>query len=289
MIIGIDIGGTHFRIGEIENGKVISSKKIKTYDVFTTYDVIGDLSKAIKDFVQDKKIDAISIGFPGTIDKERKKVVQIPNIKDISNIAIVDELTKVFNVPVYLERDTNMLLYYDVNKYGLSNEECVVGIYFGTGVGSAIFMNGKPYNGANGTAGELGHIPVDGNPLICGCGNIGCMETIAGGKYLSKINKEIFRGDLNDIFKKYVGHEVIKRYIERMSMAVATYINTLDPDYVLIGGGIVGMPNFPVDLLKERIIYHTRKPEPANSLKLIFADDEADKGIMGAYYYSQDK
>lgn len=284
MIIGIDIGGTHFRIGQIENGKVLSSKKIKTSDVIKSENVTDDLSMFLSDYIKGLKVDAISIGFPATISKDQKKVVQLPNVKAINNIPVVDELEKALHIPVFIERDANICLYYDINKYQIKDAECIVGIYFGTGVGSSIFINGKPYNGANGTAGEIGHIPVDKVTTICGCGNVGCMETVAGGRYLQEINEKIFKDNIADIFIKHVDDELIVEYIDRMSIAIATYINILNPDYILVGGGIINMKNFPINKLKERIIYHTRKPEPANSLNLIFVDDEDDKGIVGAYY-----
>ena len=74
----------------------------------------------------------------------------------------------------------------------IPDAEIISGFYFGTGIGNAIFINGHPLTGKNGTAGELGHIPSDGSTKVCGCGNVGCMESLAGGKYLAELVKTIY-------------------------------------------------------------------------------------------------
>lgn len=289
MILGIDIGGTHFRVGLIDNNKLINLKKIKTEDILKTNDVINDLTLFLKEYTKEGNIDCISIGFPGTLNKERTTVLQMPNIKAFEKLEIVKELSKALNTNVVIERDTTMCLYYDTNKYKLENNEMVVGIYFGTGVGSACFINNIPLAGAHGTAGEIGHIPVDKVDLKCGCGNVGCLEEVAGGKYLAKLAHEIFKDEISELFVKHKDDELVKEYIDRMSYAVSSYLNIMDPETIVIGGGIINMKDFPKEELLERIKSHTRKPEPCESVKIILADDEEDKGVMGAYYYAKSK
>ncbi len=291
-IIGIDIGGTNFRIGAVEfdNGKstkVMRFNKVPTGSVICTEDVLGDIAAFIQDFAKGLVVEAVAIGFPATLDRERKKVLQAPNLKFMEDLPVVERLEQELGVPVIAERDVTMALCFDTQKYGLPQEGMICGIYFGTGIGNAISIDGKPWKGHNGTAGELGHIPVDGSTEPCGCGNVGCMESLAGGKYLAKLQKEQYpETTIGDMFLKHAQEEPLKIFIDRMAISVATEVNILDPDAVLIGGGVMNMPGFPKEALNERIYARLRKPYPAESIKILYMEDEADKSVIGGAIYA---
>ncbi len=289
-IIGIDIGGTNFRIGLVEGMQVVRFNKVPTLSVIRTEDVLGDIAAFIREFTEGLSFEAVAIGFPATLDRERKKVLQAPNLKFMEDLPVVERLEKELGVPVVAERDVTMALCFDSRKYGLPEEGMICGIYFGTGIGNAISIDGKPWKGHNGTAGELGHIPVDGSDEPCGCGNIGCMESLGGGKYLAKLQKEQYpKTPIGEMFLKHAEEESLKQFIDRMAIAVATEVNILDPDAVLIGGGILNMPGFPKELLNERIYLRLRKPYPAESLKILYTEDEADKSVIGGAIYASQK
>lgn len=289
MIVGIDIGGTNFRIGALDKKDEIHNfKKIYVKDVLTNDDVLFDIKTIIKNNFNNIKIDAISIGVPGTLDVNRQTIVQVPNVIGMDNLNIVDYLSKEFNVPVYIEKDVNMLINYDLYKYNIDTKGVVVAFYFGTGIGNAIMIDGKIYIGKDGAAGEVGHIPVDGNKEICGCGNIGCAESVAGGKYLSKLCSEVFTGtDIVNIFSYHNDSHEIKQFVDRMSQTLATEINILNPNRIIIGGGVINMKDFPIELFMDRLREHTRKPYPLNSLDITFAKDDDKAGVVGACLYAK--
>lgn len=286
-IIGIDIGGTHFRIGMAdENGNVSKFQKLTTKNVLHSEDVLKDIAEFIMNYSKGIKYDAVSIGFPATLNKDRTKILQAPNLKFMENLPVVSYLSEKLKVPVYAERDVTMTLCYDMKKYNIPDSGIICGIYFGTGVGNAIMIDGKFLTGKNGTAGELGHIPVDGSDVLCGCGNSGCIENLAGGKYLAYLRKNYYpETDINNLFLEHGHEDQILKFIDRMSVCIASEINILDPDYIITGGGVLNMNGFPKNIFHERIIAHTRKPFPAENLKLVFADDEPEKSVVGAAYY----
>lgn len=290
-IVGIDIGGTNFRIGTVDSdGTVSGFRKIPVGQVFHTDDPMADLTGYLKDYCQAVSIQAISIGFPATLDRNRQTVLQAPNVPFMENMPVVRVLSKKMNVPVFIERDVTMALYYDQVKYKIPKCEVVCGYYFGTGIGNAISINGTPLLGRNGTAGELGHIPVDGSEVLCGCGNVGCMESLAGGRYLAHLCHTVYSGTaVEKLFLEHGDAPAILQFVDRMAMAVATEVNILNPDYILLGGGVPGMAGFPKAYLQERIFFHTRKPYPANDLNLIFTEDEEDKCVIGAAWYAISK
>ena len=290
-IIGIDIGGTNFRIGMVgEDGAVSDFRKVPVEQVFTSDDPLGDLGGYLKAYSRGQCIRAVSIGFPATLDAAREAVLQAPNLPGIENLPVTRVLSRELGIPVFIERDVGMALAYDCRKYGIPGKGIVCAFYFGTGIGNAIAIDGKLLIGRNGTAGELGHIPVDGSEAICGCGNVGCLEPLAGGRYLAQLSREVYPGThVSELFTKYGDEPLLGQFVDRMAMAVATEINILDPDVVLIGGGVPNMPDFPREDLERRILARTRKPLPAGRLRIIYAGDEPEKGVVGAALYAKGK
>lgn len=288
-IIGIDIGGTHFRIGTVAVDESVSDfRKIPVKQVFFTDDPLGDLKNFLRDYLQNKQVRAVSIGFPATLDAARKTVLQAPNVAFMENLPVVAELTETFGIPIFIERDVTMALCYDCRQHEIPMEGIVCGIYYGTGIGNAISINGIPLIGRNGTAGELGHIPVDGSDARCGCGNTGCMETLAGGKYLAHLQETRYpETPIGELFARHGEEAELLRFVDRMAITAATEINILNPHYILIGGGIPSMKDFPRQRLLERIYLHARKPFPAEDLNILFTKDREDKAVIGAALHAR--
>lgn len=196
-VIGIDIGGTHFRIGAVApDYQVHAFYKIGVKELFHSSVPLEDLRDYLTSYMEEnqlcEKISAISIGFPAALNRERTIVLQAPNVSYMKNLPVVEYLNKHFKIPVFIDRDVCMTLYYDLQQLKIPKEGILIGCYFGTGIGNVICMDGKPLVGKDGVAGELGHIPVPGSSEPCGCGNAGCMENIAGGKYLEKLCREVY-------------------------------------------------------------------------------------------------
>ena len=286
-IIGMDIGGTNLRVGAVdEEGNARNFKKLPVKQILNSSDVMGDLAAFLKDYMQDLEVEALCLGFPATLDKKRRVVLQAPNIPYMENLPVADKLSALLGLPVFIERDVNLCMCYDMAKYNVPPEGVACGFYFGTGIGNAIFIDGKPYVGRHGAAGELGHIPADGSEEKCGCGNLGCMENLAGGKYLLKCRQEKWPDcPLEEVFSHH--GEELKLFVDRMAQAVCAELNILDPDYVIIGGGVPDIPDFPREYLAERILARCRKPFPAEDLKLIFAQEDEKKGVLGAAIYKK--
>lgn len=291
IILGIDIGGTNFRIGAVnEKNELVKFEKVPVGTVFYSGDILSDLTSKIKSFGEDLDYTAVAIGFPATLNADRSRVVQAPNIPFMENLPVCSVLREALGVPVYAERDVTYALCFDSNKYKIPNQGMTCGIYFGTGIGNAISINGIPLIGAHGTAGEIGHIPVAHSEAVCGCGNIGCSEAVAGGKALAKLQREKYPDtSIGDMFACHSEDAELRDFVDMMAIVVATEVNILDPDYMILGGGVFAMKGFPMDYLTERIEARVRKPLPLEELNLIYAEDEPDKSVVGAAIYARSK
>lgn len=292
-IIGIDIGGTNIRIGS-----VLGESELKYFHKASSHEIlqeskkvdnlIGFIQTYINIFLKDAPVKAIALGLPSILDKRREYIYQTPNIDGFDNIFFKKELEKVFGMKIYIERDVNLLFYNDKKVFGFLEKGISVGIYIGTGIGNAIFIDGKPLLGKNGAAGELGHIPIGFDGKLCGCGNKGCAESYAAGQHLTEIVKEYFGGeDISDVFTKHSEFPKIQEFIDYIARVIAIEINILDPEAVVIGGGVIGMKNFPIQNLEERIHYYTRKPFPEQNLELFYSLESCEKGVKGAIEYAK--
>lgn len=288
-MIGIDIGGTNFRIGAVDdNGTLLKFDKVPVKTILHSGDVLADLAETIRSFSENMEIEAAAIGFPATLNADRSAVIQAPNIPFMENLPVCEILSEKLGIPVYAERDVTYALCYDMAKYHVDEAGITCGIYYGTGIGNAIAINGIPLVGRHGTAGELGHIPVAGSEEPCGCGNKGCLEAAAGGKALAKLQREQFpETEIKDLFLRHADDPKLAEFLNLMSLAAATEINILDPDHVLIGGGVFNMNGFPMETFREKIMEKVRKPLPYNDLDLIFTEDEREKCVIGAAAYAK--
>lgn len=291
VIICLDIGGTNCRMGLVDRAGTLLESQIISTAALAQEDFLPALTRVLRKACQECKpcyhVRAVSMGFPATVNKTRRNVLQAPNIPGLAdNLPVCDILERELGLPVFLERDVNLLLAYDLQVLGLEDADTVIGIYFGTGIGNSIYLNGKFHAGHNGVAGELGHIPQLGSREVCGCGNVGCLEPLGGGRKLSQLCAEAFLDtDITEIYLRHSDDARLRQQVEAMAVAVATEVNILDPDYVVLGGGLLQMRGFPVEQFEQAIRTHTRRPYPLQNLRLVYARANQENGILGAGIY----
>lgn len=290
-VIGIDIGGTNFRIGAVDSeGEIHHFKQMPSY-FLTEGNVVDKMYCEINSYCDDfnltEKVTRVAIGLPSIVNKDKSFVHSTPNLAGLNNIDLGNLLRDKLNIPVHVDRDVNFLLYHDIKVLNIDPEQkkTVLGFYFGTGLGNAIYIDGKSYQGSNGAAGEIGHIPAIGKTKICGCGNKGCLETIASGKYLQELAQEINDDKIENIFTKHINHPSVLEFLENLAVSVAIECNILDPEVVVIGGGVVFMNDFPKEYLIKRIQEMLRKPHPYLNLQILFSEHTQQSGVLGGAYY----
>lgn len=289
-VIGMDVGGTHIRVGAVrEDGRLQGLRKLLQKELLGETPV-QNLVELVKEIVREQAglgtPSALVVGLPAVLDRDRKIIWNAPNLHGLDGEETYRSFAEAFPFPVYFEKDVNLLFEYDRERYGLERQEVAVGCYIGTGVGNAIAINGQILTGASGAAGELGHVPVWGNGELCSCGNVGCIEPKAGGKYLQDLCRQCFpKTCLSRLFVEHANHPRVEQYLEYVACAVAAEINILDPGVVLLGGGVISMDRFPKEKLVRLIQAHVRKPFPHHNVSYIFSEDQGENGVRGAGIY----
>jgi allose kinase len=293
-LIGVDIGGTHTRVGCSRGGSdaLVCFQTEPTGEVFYGEHPEQSFIEFMCGYTRGLGCDVCSvcIGVPATVSSDRRAVLQSPNIPNLDGLRLADLLQSSLDVPVWMEKDVNLLLLNDMKTCGLPESGLIIGCYFGTGIGNAILLDGKFLSGRHGVAGELGHIPVIGKKDACTCGNEGCAENYASGKYLAALREKRFPDTgIGDLFVRHASDPMMAEFVENMARVVSTEINLLDPEAVVIGGGIVGMAGFPRQLLDQKICAYARKPLPAEDIHLYYADISQQNGVKGAILHIKDK
>ena len=106
--------------------------------------------------------------------------------------------------------------------------------------------------------------------------------------YLFSLQKSVFPDTpISELFAEHGQHPLLQQFVDRMAQAVATEVNILNPHHILIGGGVPAMRAFPREYLLDRIVYHTRKPLPAQNLTVLFTEDHDHKSVIGAALYAE--
>jgi allose kinase len=241
------------------------------------------------------RVAALAVGFPSTVSRDKRIVYSSPNLPldgegGLDGQDVVAILQTALNVPVFIDKDTIFLLQYDLVRLNLRDKGCTIGIYYGTGIGNAIFLDGKFLTGKHGVAGELGHIPFFGSANICGCGSRACAETHASGYVLRNIWQEHFSDEpFCELFLRHAEDSRIKGFIEAMAIPFATEMNIFDPDQVIVGGGVVEMAGFPMELLRGYLREFVRKPYPGEDFALLRASAAPETGVIGAAFYAMER
>ncbi len=291
LVIGIDIGGTNLRFGSVTQGGTLYHFEKKYSAALLGEHAVDNLSREILEYMERYQLAgrvlAVAVGVPSMVSKDKSFVYSTPNLKGLENIDLGHMLKEKTGLPVFVDRDVNYLLLNDIKKYGLDTKKknTILGMYLGTGFGNAIYINGQIYAGKNGAAGELGHIPFWKLDEVCACGNIGCAEKRCSGLYLQTLRDKYFKDtDISEIFTKHRDTPVIQEYVDMLAIPISTEITILDPDYVIMGGGVMIMKDFPMTRLTEQIKRRTRHPYPSQNLEFVFPEHTHAGGVIGGAY-----
>ena len=158
-MIGVDIGGTNIRIGAAREGGMLEAfEKTSSQAILAGEQAVEHLIDFLRNYMHEKlksqEIEGIVLGLPSTLNAARDHVIQTPNIEGLNDVPLKKLLEEALHIPVLIERDVNLLFCNDADRLSLDPAGINIGVYVGTGIGNAIFIDGLPYAWTDGTAGE---------------------------------------------------------------------------------------------------------------------------------------
>lgn len=307
--IGIDVGGTNVKIALVDDGKIIYSNSVPTYAKMGYEYTVNNIKQAIKDLMKEtntetKDIQGIGFDFPGQVDCKTGVVKLAPNIPGWVNVPIAQMIEDEFHIPTRIDNDVRCAALGEL-KFGAGRGcENFICITVGTGIGSGIVINGKVVRGASNAAGELGHIKLqmNGGP-ICGCGDTGCLEAFASGPSIVAMAQDYIRGGKSTKFREMAaaeggeitpymvakaaeaGDPVAKRIFEivgeYIGIGLTSVINLLNPEKVIIGGGVAEAGDLLFDPIK-RTIKERAMVVAGEAVEIVPAELGNSAGVIGA-------
>ena len=304
--IGVDVGGTNVKIALVsDKGKIIYSNSIPTRAEMGYEHTINSMKDAIRDLLKETKmkptdIEGVGFGFPGQIDCKKGVVRLAPNIPGWVNIPIASIIEKEFGIPTRVDNDVRTATLGELNYGAGVGCENLVCITVGTGIGSGLVVNGKLVRGANNAAGEIGHIKLNmqGGPL-CGCGDRGCLEAYASGPSIVALAEEYIRGGKSTKYRELANPEItpyivavaakegdpVARQIfrimgEYIGMGLVSVVNLLNPEKIIIGGGVAESGDILFDPIKETIA--KRAMTIQKEVEIVPAQLGNTAGVIGA-------
>ena len=305
LAFAVDLGGTNLRAALIdEQGQIhfrLRQRTPQTGDHDEVVEVLVAAARECENYARQSQnsVAAGCVVVPGTIDSLNETVIQAPNIRALDQFPLRSVLQEKLGWQVLLENDANAAVIGEMWLGAGRGFKTIACLTLGTGVGGGLILDEKLWRGADGTAGEFGHAAVD--PLggvSCKCGNEGCLEMYASATAIIRMTKEarprfpqsplFAREDLTarDVYDTGVAGdplalEVFERVGTYLGIAFANLVNVLNPEMIIIGGGVAnGWGLFEKRMREE--VSNRAFPVPAARVKIVAAECGDDAGLLGA-------
>lgn len=285
----IDVGATFIKAGNAVDGKVSDERKIATGEP-------GMLTRTLLQIIVELGGEAAGIGIPGLVDIDGK-ISSSPNLPGIESLPLKEILQEELNISVFVDNDVNMAALGEY-RYGAGRGvKNLIMLTLGTGVGGGIIIDGKVYHG-RGYAGEVGHITIDPNGPLCQCGNYGCLESYIGANRITERAEEYVRTGVKTTLKSYAGNitpkiiedeaykgdpvamDIVAEMSRLLGIAISNYCAILDPERVIIGGGLSKMGDILLSGVKREV---GRRLYSRKDIDIVFGELGDRAGILGCY------
>jgi len=292
--IGIDLGGTNLRAALVsEEGEIV--RKIRKS---SSEEILGSLLESIEE-VRQSEIVGIGLGVAGIIDRKNGKVFSSPNLHAVEGIELTRRIQAEFHVPVFLENDANLAALGEKVSGAGKNFDNFVLLTLGTGIGGGVIYRGELLD----FSAEVGHMSINSEAEKCPCGNTGCLENYASARAMiakavailekggESLLKECCKGSIykittEDIYNAALEGDTLSREILReagkaLGVGLATIMNILSPEAIILTGGLVGAWNI---YIQEAIREASRRAykDIFDSVKIIPSSLGDDAGVVGA-------
>ena len=277
--VGVDVGGTKIAAGLVdENGRVLARERTES-PATDPPEIVRTIGELVRSLAGTETIEAVGVSAAGFVDKARAMIVFAPNL------AWRDEPLKRFledelDLPVVVENDANAAAWGEFTFGAGEDVEDLLMVTVGTGVGGGIVIDGELVRGGFGMGAEVGHISLVPGGVMCGCGNLGCLESYGSGSALVRVSRELAGAD-PDAAKELVARAggdptritgplvteaaragdpfALARLVELghwLGQGVATLTAVLDPNVVVIGGGVSDAGDLLLDPIRDSFERH---------------------------------
>jgi glucokinase-like ROK family protein len=311
-ILAIELGATSLAVGVADMaGRLLTSYE-EPCDIAAGPDaVLGRAEELLDDLLEKRPEDppawGIGIGLPGPVEYAYGRPIAPPIMPGWDGYSVRDRLARRYDVPAWVDNDVNLMALGELRLGLARGEQDVVFIKIGTGIGAGLISGGRLHRGAQGAAGDVGHVAVvDDAAVICRCGNVGCLEALAGGAALGRLATEAARtdrspflarrlaesesgilraSDLGDaaIYGDALAVEVFGQTGRHIGHMLATLVNFYNPSLVVISGGLASVGDLLLASIRETV-YRRSLPLATRDLRIARSALSGLSGLHGAAF-----
>ena len=306
ITIGIDIGGTKILGGLVDSsGNILSATRRDTPKAGGD-ELYLQICEVIRELNSKSEVSGIGISCAALISADRRTVISAPNISNWNFVNLGERLERDFSLPVVVENDANAAMWAEYKFGAAKGFNPVMFFIIGTGMGGGFVVDDKLYRGSYGIGAEFGHMKVQSEGILCGCGAIGCIEQYASGSALMRYAKEGIAADpvlgkeilnLGDgsvsgltgsILTKaaqannQIAISAFNTCADWLGSAIASYTLLLDPAAIIIGGGVIDAGEIFLTPVREAMGRYMPFADTHPAPKIIAAKFGNNAGLIGA-------
>jgi glucokinase len=298
-IVAVDIGGTQIRVALYEPDSITPVSSQRTRSLAHEPGVYDRLAQAVESVWPRDGVAAIGIASPGPLDPHTGTILATPNIPEWKNFPLTSKLSRQFGVPAYLDNDANMAGLAEWQFGAGKGHKDLIYLTISTGIGGGVISNGCLLQGFRGMGAELGHMIVDPNGPLCGCGHRGHVESFCSGPSIARyVNEQLKAGQTSTLQAQQglnaaviaeaarAGDALAISAFERagyyLGIAVANLLAIFDPSILIFGGGVSQVGDYLFKPFEDSLRKHTFHPQYLENLVITKAALGDDAGLLGA-------
>lgn len=294
LVVGIDVGATHARAALTDlNGTILGEVDAQIAVADGPEPVLAWVVESVRELVAASNrpivdLAAIGIGLPGPVEHSTGRPINPPIMPGWDRYDVPGHLQEQYPVPVLVDNDVNIMALGERRRH-LRDVDDLVLIKVATGIGAGIVSGGVLQRGAQGTAGDLGHVRVPGaDDILCRCGNTGCLEAVAAGPALAAAVRAQGEsaetgGDVVELVRagSQPAMAVVRQAGRDIGEVVATMVNLINPSVVVIGGQVAGAGEHLLAGIRESV-YHRSLPLATEHLRIVTSRAGGEAAVLGA-------
>lgn len=286
-LVGLDLGGSAVKAALVETSPRTSVKRTHASDTPRAGDpdrLVSALVEAARLVTADEPVEAVGVGVPGQFDRSSGTLRALPNVPGKwKGFPLRDRLTEELGLPVQLVNDSQAFTLAEATLGAAKGRRTVVGVTLGTGIGGGVCIEGRIHRGANGAAGELGHQVILENGPECGCGRRGCLEALARSAVLASLAGTGTAAEAFDAVRAGDPRalEALRVVTGYLGIGLANVIAVVDPDVVVVGGGLAQAGNLLLDPIRAAI-RRSVSVVPPESVEVVGGTVGTVAGAVGA-------
>lgn len=287
LTLGVDIGGTKVLAGAVEAGRIVARARRSTGE--SAAEIETGIIEAICELSGQFSVNSVGIAAAGFISNDQSTILNSPNIPSWNGVNLSDPIRQATGLRVVLENDANAAAWGEATYGAGRGKSNVLMVTVGTGIGGGIILDGHMVRGGFGIAAEIGHMNLVPDGMPCGCGQRGCFEQYASGSALVRVAQELSGREVSgaEVTAAAASGEefAVKSFDivgEWLGRGIASACALLDPEIVVIGGGVSDAGELLLKPTRASFAAHlpatSQRPHP----ELVIAHLGSDAGVIGA-------